>query len=216
MKAIDTQYKGYLFRSRLEARWAVFFDALGLNWEYEPEGFDLSSGARYLPDFCVEYPGQKFSERTKWWFEVKGNLKTVSHNEWAKMIEFEDNVNNLVLLDGPPDVRLYSGPRMSCTVLTKVKIENIGDAMPPKDYIPMPFHAQEHTFSADRDGWLLWSSKGRPWWECYDNLYAFPEWLDVINEAVTKARSARFEFACAEQKMPYMPTTTRGTHGLHP
>ena len=32
IKAIETSYKGYLFRSRLEARWAVFFDALGLVW----------------------------------------------------------------------------------------------------------------------------------------------------------------------------------------
>lgn len=31
MKAIETRYKGYRFRSRLEARWAVFFDALGLS-----------------------------------------------------------------------------------------------------------------------------------------------------------------------------------------
>jgi hypothetical protein len=28
IKAIETSYKGYRFRSRLEARWAVFFDAL--------------------------------------------------------------------------------------------------------------------------------------------------------------------------------------------
>ena len=55
MKAIETVYKGYRFRSRLEARWAVFFDALGLRWEYEPEGFELPS-ERYLPDFRVEYP----------------------------------------------------------------------------------------------------------------------------------------------------------------
>jgi hypothetical protein len=41
IKAIETRYKGYRFRSRLEARWAVFFDALGVEWEYEKEGFDL-------------------------------------------------------------------------------------------------------------------------------------------------------------------------------
>jgi hypothetical protein len=34
---------GYRFRSRLEARWAVFFDVAGIPWQYEPEGFDLSS-----------------------------------------------------------------------------------------------------------------------------------------------------------------------------
>lgn len=54
MKPIPTRYKGYNFRSRLEARWAVFFDSLGMEWEYEPEGFQLSDGSRYLPDFKVE------------------------------------------------------------------------------------------------------------------------------------------------------------------
>ena len=50
---IRTEYKGYLFRSRLEARWAVFFDALGVKWEYEPEGYDLGDGLLYLPDFLL-------------------------------------------------------------------------------------------------------------------------------------------------------------------
>jgi hypothetical protein len=53
IKPIQTRYAGYLFRSRLEARWAVFFDALKLKWEYEPEGFELPSGKRYLPDFRI-------------------------------------------------------------------------------------------------------------------------------------------------------------------
>lgn len=50
LKAIETQYKGYRFRSRLEARWAVFFDAIQAPYAYEPEGFDLD-GEWYLPDF---------------------------------------------------------------------------------------------------------------------------------------------------------------------
>lgn len=53
LAAIQTKYKGHLFRSRLEARWAVFFDALGIAWEYEPEGYLLSDGSRYLPDFLL-------------------------------------------------------------------------------------------------------------------------------------------------------------------
>jgi hypothetical protein len=42
-KAIETLYRGYRFRSRLEARWAVFFDVAGIGWQYEPEGFDLAN-----------------------------------------------------------------------------------------------------------------------------------------------------------------------------
>jgi len=53
LKVIETEYKGYKFRSRLEARWAVFFDACGIMWEYEPEGFELDNGMYYLPDFLL-------------------------------------------------------------------------------------------------------------------------------------------------------------------
>jgi hypothetical protein len=52
-KAIETRYKGYRFRSRLEARWAVFLDALGIRYEYEKEGFDLGDAGYYLPDFWL-------------------------------------------------------------------------------------------------------------------------------------------------------------------
>lgn len=65
IKAIETKYKGYRFRSRLEARWAVFFDALGVRWEYEKEGFEFN-GIRYLPDFWL--PDLKL------WLEIKGEL----------------------------------------------------------------------------------------------------------------------------------------------
>jgi hypothetical protein len=52
MNAIPTMYQGVSFRSRLEARWALFFDSLNAPWVYEREGFDLPSG-RYLPDFYL-------------------------------------------------------------------------------------------------------------------------------------------------------------------
>lgn len=52
IKAIETLYKGYCFRSRLESRWAVFMDRLGIKWEYEPEGYQTKYGL-YLPDFFL-------------------------------------------------------------------------------------------------------------------------------------------------------------------
>jgi hypothetical protein len=63
IKPIETEYKNYRFRSRLEARWAVFFDALGVEWEYEKEGFELSNGEKYLPDFWIKRP--------ECWIEIK-------------------------------------------------------------------------------------------------------------------------------------------------
>lgn len=53
VQSIQTTYKGYRFRSRLEARWAVFLDRLGIEWEYEIEGFRLQDGTCYLPDFWL-------------------------------------------------------------------------------------------------------------------------------------------------------------------
>ncbi len=53
MKAIETEYNGILFRSRLEARWAILFDSFKLKWVYEPECFLLSNNQKYTPDFYL-------------------------------------------------------------------------------------------------------------------------------------------------------------------
>lgn len=53
IKAKETYYNGYKFRSRLEAKWAVFFDDAGIRYEYEPEGYLLQNGKSYLPDFYL-------------------------------------------------------------------------------------------------------------------------------------------------------------------
>jgi len=74
IKAIPTQYAGYTFRSRLEARAAVLFDKLGLIWEYEPEGFDLPVNGWYLPDFLIKK--NKHIEEDLW-IECKGTAPTL-------------------------------------------------------------------------------------------------------------------------------------------
>lgn len=53
IKAIETEYNGYRFRSRLEARWAVFFDVANISYKYETEGYVLQDGTKYLPDFYL-------------------------------------------------------------------------------------------------------------------------------------------------------------------
>ncbi len=69
--AIETKAYGYRFRSRLEARWAVFLTSLRMEWEYEREGYVID-GTPYLPDFWLPYdvPGCK---EAGWgfWLEIK-------------------------------------------------------------------------------------------------------------------------------------------------
>lgn len=72
-RSLDTPYAGCLFRSALEARTAVFLDHLGIEWQYEYQGYRLPSRIfqegehTYLPDFW--FPGLEL------YGEVKGELR---------------------------------------------------------------------------------------------------------------------------------------------
>lgn len=98
IKPIETVYKGYRFRSRLESRWAVFFDAMGEPWEYEPEGFQFSDGERYLPDF--------YMNNMDMFIEVKG--VTPTHNEREKCRKLRGcSEKNVLLVVGTPAGYLF-------------------------------------------------------------------------------------------------------------
>lgn len=49
IQAKPCTYNGINFKSRLEARWAYFFDETGWEWEYEP--FEIEG--KY-PDFIIK------------------------------------------------------------------------------------------------------------------------------------------------------------------
>jgi len=53
LRAIPTEYDGVVYRSRNEARYAVFFKKLGIVNEWEPQGFHSRGGHCYLPDFLL-------------------------------------------------------------------------------------------------------------------------------------------------------------------
>lgn len=76
INAIKTKYHGIEFRSRIEARWAVYFDLCGCEWEYEPEGFkiELYDGKtiNYLPDFLLHNVRGRNIPESGLFVEVKG------------------------------------------------------------------------------------------------------------------------------------------------
>jgi hypothetical protein len=78
IKPMETIYDGHRFRSRLEARWAFFFNAVGIKYVYEMDRYPLpgASVPTYLPDFWLPY-SKETSTWSKYrgyghWFEVKG------------------------------------------------------------------------------------------------------------------------------------------------
>lgn len=54
---IPTTFRSTNFRSRLESRWAAFFDLVGWKWTYEP--FDADG---YIPDFLIHGPASLIVE----------------------------------------------------------------------------------------------------------------------------------------------------------
>ena len=101
IRAIETHYKGYRFRSRLEARWAIYFDSVGIEWVYELEGYNLSDGRKYLPDFKITT-----IDKETYFYEIKpkhskgdGKLECLIEDLRKSKIE----VNGCVLSGDPYD-----------------------------------------------------------------------------------------------------------------
>ena len=176
IKPIETKYKGYRFRSRLEARWAVFFDTLKYDWEYEPEGFDLG-GLYYLPDFKV------FDT----WYEVKAKGKlTVEDAE--KIVRFVKAGNDIIYLDGTPDIGNYIRISYDGSLHTMEK------SLEGMTYREIADFLNARSDPKTRDGDILWWKNGCPYvyagFTYYDNEGMY---MDFLVDAVKKARSARFE-----------------------
>lgn len=186
MKAIETHYKGYRFRSRLEARWAVFFDALGASWDYEQEGLDID-GHWYLPDF---------------WFptlECFGEVKpdTLTQKDFSLAVACRS-----ILLVGTPDVKGYRIPHEhSCYACYRSEIAGCGTCEDHKCINRSPYGGCANYGNCRGNENLpcetsttnvmdLCSSflKGRVWMN-YGEDYDDPRFL----HAVYAARGARFD-----------------------
>lgn len=109
IKAIETFYGGYRFRSRLEARWAVFFDTLKISYEYEPEGFNLGNGICYLPDFYLpDYNLYIEIKRAKAFIETDDDVYLADEEDNEKIKLFHDHIveetpqDALIVVSGDP------------------------------------------------------------------------------------------------------------------
>lgn len=106
IRAIPTIYRGRRFRSRLEARWAVILDQLGIQWEYEAEGCEIKIGPgawiRYLPDFTLRFPEEKRGGRTPstLYLEVKGQM---TFEDAIKIKAFADTGRAIYVAGAIPD-----------------------------------------------------------------------------------------------------------------
>lgn len=61
-RPMGTVYRGTKFRSRVEARWACFFDTLGVEWVYEFQHYDFGVKAVWDDDEFREYLNEALYE----------------------------------------------------------------------------------------------------------------------------------------------------------
>jgi len=99
MKSINTYFNGDRFRSRLEARWALFLTEMGWVYDYEPEGFVLDNGTCYLPDFYIS--------DLDTWIEVKPDLPTDEEIEKLRLLSAGFPNSFVMLANGLPANRAY-------------------------------------------------------------------------------------------------------------
>jgi hypothetical protein len=178
IKAIETYYNGYRFRSRLEARWAVFFDAAGIKYEYEPQGYDLGDGLYYLPDFYIP-DWDAFVEIkpiTEYGFNEKANRLAV---ELSKPV---------ILFAGEP----YSDAHYGCRYKTAVYYSD-GDVWDtPSNEEPIQLYeckgCDGFVLTNDLETWFIGSTHIE---RCF--MLGGIWWKKRILTAYTKARQARFE-----------------------
>jgi hypothetical protein len=103
-KGLEAAYSGRIFRSRLEARWAILLDLLDINWDYEPSHYQVGPELYYLPDFYL--PEHRL------WLEVKGPA-FMDAGSMAKVIASVAGPNPLPLRESPysaADRLLVAGP----------------------------------------------------------------------------------------------------------
>jgi hypothetical protein len=167
---IETVYRGYRFRSRLEARWAVFLDAAGIKWQYEPEGFNVN-GRNYLPDFLL--PELETFVEVKPTFEAAEQLGPTllalakQSNRRAVFVVGSPNTENPPEIHAPIDAINFSHPRwyqcafcghvfMTGRVLSTHTCEAHGLIVPRLAYSPRLTHAliqaQRARFEYGEDG----------------------------------------------------------------
>lgn len=94
LKVIETEYNGIRFRSRTEARWAVFLDIMGIPYLYEPEAFRLGDMS-YLPDF--------FLPDLDVYFEVKPSNPTDEETEKAHRLS-DFTQKKVFIMRGTPEI----------------------------------------------------------------------------------------------------------------
>lgn len=170
MKPIETRYKRCRFRSRLEARWAVYFDAIGLEWEYEKEGFEFEDGTRYLPDFWLP--------QVNMWAEVKPGK--FSERDLHKVKELVRATKYpCIPLEGLPAERSY----------IPIQIGNDGDIYIGEPGFGDVMISMYHNYPVEERR-FFWDTGGVLEESNFEPGHSF----DDVRFAVAKARSARFEF----------------------
>lgn len=182
MKAKKTFYKNFYFRSKLEAKWAVFFNLCGIEWDYEPEAFTDKSGVQYTPDFYL--PNVTLRGQSKGvYLEIKP-YDYETNERYQRIIYEAMDGKSLILLCGDP-------------VRAIIDIDKYDPIITNKNEQISPFWDNEMVF-------MLCSDCGKSKFEFNEGNYYYCNICggrisrELTHENAIKARNFRFEFYSTE------------------
>ena len=179
--ALEIEYKGCKFRSRLEAQWAVFFETMEFVWEYIKPRY-IEAKSIYLPDFYL-------AEKNTW---IQISNKTPSVEDLRKYEAFaerqlKNNIDFRLLVGDIPEATSDFGV-LNSLVQNKLNLRKYGALLNNIKGIKAYKLAQE--------------TEGKVFYGCWDDQPKLGTTLIrtnwVMSEyrkveiALSKAREARF------------------------
>jgi len=211
IKAIETEWKGYRFRSRLEARWAVFFEHMGWGWKYEHQGYEIGWSERrgWLPDFEIVIPGD-FGLDVHCYVEVKGDKQFLADGKFADALDFNGGPPNFAEFHDlwSRTLRLFEGQARPIMLLGEIPYYETGVvfvpmlcwqkgisllwcAVLPREVVTKEARLLFQAFFDGEQQVCNIQSGGVEDWQ--PKIARTPKGVTVIRSALDAARQARFE-----------------------
>lgn len=193
IQPIETIYRGYRCRSRLEARWLYFLDLIGMHYEYEQYGFYTDNGLYYLPDIYLsdyhtflEIKGDNVYRDEELRAQAQAKIQGICGccKDYAGIIAYSDPLAGVC-----ESYCFLSDYMMGCS---------------GTDWVPVSFEfirdeARSGAGICYNGAKLMRSYAGTMEYKGFENIsndiYRYvPDLIDLMLEAKFSARGARFEY----------------------
>lgn len=176
IEARETIYNGIKFRSRLEAKWACFFDLVGWDWQYEPSEIN-----GYNPDFIIKTKSKAY-ETNFIIVEIKPSIY-LTNKEMESILNKYKNIDAHILMLS--DMPFWINNNLLVIGYGSQFLGNENNANNHKNYYEIQMKSVDDFGSMLMlfDGMIYDNTDRKKFIEAYDNDYhkVMGLWIDAGN-----------------------------------